>query len=80
MKSIGKPGAGKASKSTVKAGAATNSKVAPRPAVEVTELEVSRASIAKRAFEIWLQNACRHGNDIEHWLEAEKQLKSANAS
>jgi hypothetical protein len=38
--------------------------------------EVSRERIAERAYEIWVQQGCRHGWDRQHWLEAERQLKA----
>jgi hypothetical protein len=31
--------------------------------------------IAQRAQEIWRQRGCPHGQDKQHWLEAEEQLK-----
>jgi hypothetical protein len=32
------------------------------------------AGIAGRAYEIWLNEGCRHGRDLEHWLQAEHEL------
>jgi hypothetical protein len=34
----------------------------------------SREQIAKKAFEIWKSRGCRHGHDVEDWLEAERLL------
>ncbi len=31
--------------------------------------------IAQRAHEIWVKNGGKHGDDQQHWLEAETQLK-----
>jgi hypothetical protein len=32
--------------------------------------------IAARAFEIWQQQGCREGSDIENWLQAEEELRA----
>ncbi|MCB0322845.1 MAG: DUF2934 domain-containing protein [Bdellovibrionales bacterium] len=31
-------------------------------------------AIAQRAFEIWLERGRPHGQDVQHWLEAEQEL------
>ena len=36
----------------------------------------SREQIAKRAHDIWVKNGCKHGQDEQNWLEAERQLKA----
>jgi Protein of unknown function (DUF2934) len=41
--------------------------------------EVTHEQIAKRAYEIFVQNDCLHGHHIEHWLRAEQELKSVPA-
>jgi hypothetical protein len=38
--------------------------------------EISREAIARRAYELWVKHGCHHGWDQQHWLEAEKQLKT----
>jgi hypothetical protein len=30
--------------------------------------------IAERAFLLYLEGGCRHGNDLEHWFEAEREI------
>jgi Protein of unknown function (DUF2934) len=35
------------------------------------------AMVAVRAYEIFLQNGSMHGCDIEHWLQAERELLNA---
>ncbi|MEP6934650.1 MAG: DUF2934 domain-containing protein [Nitrospirota bacterium] len=30
--------------------------------------------IAQRAFQLYEESGFRHGNDVEHWLEAERQV------
>ena len=32
--------------------------------------------IAERAFILYEESGFRHGNDLEHWLEAERQVKT----
>jgi hypothetical protein len=36
-------------------------------------------SVEKRAYEIWEQEGCPHGLDLDHWLRAEAELSSAPA-
>ena len=32
------------------------------------------AEIARRAYEIWLNEGAGHGRDLDHWLRAEREL------
>ena len=47
---------------------------------KTTSASVSRApanfrvEIKKRAYEIWLNDGGGHGNDLDHWLRAEREL------
>jgi hypothetical protein len=34
----------------------------------------SRDEIARKAYEIWKSRGCPHGQDVPHWLEAERLL------
>jgi len=43
-----------------------------RPAASSLEL-VLREQIEKRAHEIWLAAGCPHGEDLNHWLQAERE-------
>lgn len=43
--------------------------------VSKDNFSVSESDIAARAFNIWLNEGCPIGKEMEHWLEAEKQLK-----
>ena len=36
--------------------------------------EVSKENIARRAYELYTQRGCEPGNDVEDWLNAEKEL------
>ena len=33
-----------------------------------------RAEVEKRAYEIWLNEGGNHGSDLDHWLQAEREL------
>ena len=32
--------------------------------------------IEQRAYQIWQENGCRHGGDMEDWLQAEYELEA----
>ena len=34
----------------------------------------SSGAIASRAYDIWLNEGGSHGRDLEHWLQAEREL------
>jgi hypothetical protein len=34
------------------------------------------AEIARRAYEIWLNEGTGHGCDLDHWLRAEREIKA----
>jgi len=48
---------------------------AQAPAATKT-VKITREQIAQRAHEIWVKNGCKHGQDEQNWLEAERQLKA----
>ena len=35
-----------------------------------------RTQIEIRAYKLWLADGSRHGNDLNHWLQAERELAS----
>lgn len=50
---------------------------------ELTSIPSSAPShdeIALRAHQIWLEQGCPHGHDVDNWLEAERQLVSEYAN
>jgi hypothetical protein len=53
--------------------------IAPLSASAQREPTITREQIARRAYEIWQARGCPHGRDIDHWLEAERQLRSRQA-
>ena len=36
--------------------------------------------IAHRAYELFLSNGAMHGRDLEHWLQAENELRDRSAT
>jgi hypothetical protein len=40
------------------------------------KMDISHDQIARRAYEMWLKQGGRHGHDLHHWFEAEKELKA----
>ena len=35
---------------------------------------VSAASVAARAYELWIESGMSHGHHLAHWLQAEREL------
>jgi hypothetical protein len=42
--------------------------------------QTTHDEIARRAYELWLQEGCPHGRDIAHWREAERQVLGLNTA
>jgi Protein of unknown function (DUF2934) len=63
------PAAKPAVKPPVKASAA------PAPAKALAPYEPTQEEIQTRAFEIYLSEGCKEGNDLEYWLRAEQELR-----
>jgi hypothetical protein len=66
---------------TTRSTSSGGAKIVPLRTVEVKPLQaakggIPREDIARRAYDLWVQQGCRHGWDRQHWLEAEKQLKA----
>lgn len=51
----------------------------PNQTKEALREEAIDGAIARRAYELWEQDGCRHGNDIQHWEQAERQLRGSPA-
>jgi hypothetical protein len=49
--------------------------VAPAPAKARAPYEPTQEEIQTRAFEIYLSEGCKEGNDLEYWLRAEQELR-----
>lgn len=50
------------------------SATAPTP----VSLEISSETIARRAYELYVQDGAQDGRDLDHWLRAERELVSAS--
>jgi hypothetical protein len=66
--------------STTRSGGATTTTLRPvgaqTPTATKTPNQPTREQTAKRAHDIWVKNGCKHGQDEQNWLEAERQLKA----
>jgi hypothetical protein len=40
-----------------------------------TTAAVDHDAVAQRAYELFLDSGARHGRDLEHWLQAESELR-----
>jgi hypothetical protein len=54
-----------------------NSKSKATKAVKKQAPESLRDLIEIRAYEIWFTGGCGHGNDLQHWLQAEAEILKA---
>ena len=50
-----------------------------RTRLEANAPAVHPEAIAKRAYELFLQDGERHGADVAHWLRAEQELHASAA-
>ena len=41
---------------------------------DLPSVQLDHAVIARRAWEIWQNEGCPAGREVEHWLQAEKEL------
>ena len=41
---------------------------------------LSHSDIAHRAYELFLSSGAMHGRDLEHWLQAESELRNGSAT
>ena len=77
MKSNAKPKSAKASKQSVVlrgAGQSHAPEVTAITAITPKSQSCLPMDVALRAYQLWQQDNQAHGNDVEHWLLAEKQL------
>jgi len=45
-----------------------------------TRASVTDRDIARRAYDLYLARGCKHGHDVEDWLQAERALQAAVSS
>jgi len=48
----------------------------PSPASRKEGARISSEAVAKRAYEKFLARGCRHGSDLQDWIEAERELRA----
>jgi hypothetical protein len=48
---------------------------APQPAKARAPYEPTQEEIQTRAFELYVSEGCKEGNDLEYWLRAEQELR-----
>lgn len=41
---------------------------------------MSAEQVARRAYEIWQAKGCPHGQDVENWLQAERELNQQSSA
>lgn len=51
-------------------------KEANKGASSETDCETPQADIRALAYQLFCEHGCVHGHDVEHWLEAERQVLS----
>jgi len=52
---------------------ATQERPAPSPE---NEAGIPLHAIAQRAYELYVASGSQHGRDVEHWLEAERRVRT----
>jgi hypothetical protein len=52
-------------------------KAAPQPAKARAPYEPTQEEIQTRAFEIYVSEGCKEGNDLEYWVRAENELRKS---
>ena len=55
---------------------AAKASAAPQPAKARAPYEPTQEEIQTRAFEIYVSEGCKEGNDLEYWLRAEEELRA----
>ena len=46
------------------------------PAAAAAPAAPSPDSVAMRAYQLWRESGCAHGNDLAHWFRAEQELRT----
>ena len=67
---VAAPAAKPVAKPPVKASAA------PQPAKARAPYEPTQEEIQTRAYELYLSEGCKEGNDLEYWVRAEQELRT----
>jgi Protein of unknown function (DUF2934) len=43
----------------------------------ITGNQTADSDVARRAHELYRADGCEHGHDIDHWLQAEREVRRA---
>lgn len=54
----------------------SQSQTQPAAAQQSGTQAIPHERIAMRAYDKWLKSGCKDGNDQQHWLDAEKELRA----
>ncbi|MBN2493813.1 MAG: DUF2934 domain-containing protein [Deltaproteobacteria bacterium] len=60
------------------AGTVTARRSPGRPRAELADQAADHDRIARRAYEIWQREGRPDGQDMDHWLQAERELKRSD--
>jgi sigma54-dependent transcription regulator len=41
---------------------------------------VTQSDVARRAYDLHLARGCRHGHDVDDWLQAERELRAPSTT
>lgn len=55
----------------------TENRKSPKSVSMTSKNSDLRAQIESRAYDLWLADGRRDGNDLNHWFQAERELLSA---
>lgn len=70
------------SRTSTTSGAATQTGKSSQPAaashqqMQMPQACIPADKVAARAYDKWVKNGCKHGNDKKDWLEAEAEIKA----
>lgn len=65
-----------ATTNSARTGGATTTTLRPANAATAKTVKPTHDMVAQRAHALWVKNGCKHGQDEQNWLEAERQLKA----
>ena len=58
----------------------TTTETSPTPSLNHANNGLNHSDIAHRAYELFLSSGAMHGRDLEHWLQAESELRGGSAT
>jgi len=70
----------KSTKTTKTTTSRTRTRTSPTITTASSLSILTHSDIANRAYELFLANGAAHGRDLEHWLQAESELRDRSVS